>query len=402
MTRARTPLLAGLVTAAVLLVSAAAVDGFRLEAEGTDIPLYTRYAGSVLDGRIPYRDFFFEYPPGALAAIVAPGIGSPSVHAFATRFAVTMLVALGLTALACAGVLATIRGSRDQLVRTLGLVALCPLLLGPIALKRFDSLPALLTVVALFLLVRRSFVWSAFVLGVATAVKIYPVLLLPLVVAAALGRSRRAALGAGLSFAAGCAVLVLPFLVVSPGGIESSIRWQLDRHLQFESTFASIALLGHTVAGVSVGLFGEAASYALGGTRGTLLGLLTTGAFLAGLLLVWWRAPRLARSGDGVVLGFAATIAVVVAFARVLSPQYLLWLVPLVPLVRGGVGRLATALLAAALILTNIWFPDRYGDVISSLDGDSIVLLFARNALLVALAAVLVVEAWRVPAGLPE
>ena len=70
MTRARTPLLAGLVTAAVLLASSAAVDGFRLEAEGSDISLYTRYAALVLDGRVPYRDFFFEYPPGALAAIV--------------------------------------------------------------------------------------------------------------------------------------------------------------------------------------------------------------------------------------------------------------------------------------------------------------------------------------------
>ena len=220
--------------------------------------------------------------------------------------------------------------------------------------------------------------------------------------AAALGRSRRAALDAVSSFAAGCAVLVLPFLVLSPGGIESSIRWQLDRHLQFESTFASIALLAHTVAGVSVGMFGEAGSYALGGSRGALLGLLTTAALLAGLLLVWWRTPRLARSSDGAVLGFAATIAVVVAFARVLSPQYVLWLVPLVPLVRGKPGRVATMLLAAACILTNIWFPDRYGEVVSSLDGGSIVLLFARNALLVALAAVLVAEAWRVPPGVTE
>jgi len=398
----RVKLLVGLATATALLGSAVLAHGLRLASEGTDLEILARYARAALDGEIPYRDFFFEYPPGALVAIVGPGLGSPTVHAYATRFAVGMLIVLGLTVLTCAGVLAACRGTRDQLLRTLGLVALSPLLLGPIALKRFDALPALLTVVALLLVVRRSFVPSAFVLGIATAVKLYPLVLLPPVVVAALGRSRRAAVEATVSFVAGCAVLVLPFLVVSPGGVEESVRSQLDRHLQFESSLASVALLGNAVAGVSVGLVSEAHSYALGGSRGTLLGVLTTVALLAGLALVWWRLPRLVLTGDGLVLAFAASIAVVVAFARILSPQYLLWLVPLVPLVRGSVGRLATGLLAGACVLTNIWFPGPYGEVVSSLDRGSILLLSGRNILLVALAAVLVASAWRRPRGEAE
>ena len=49
-----------------------------------------------------------------------------------------------------------------------------------------------------------------------------------------------------------------------------------------------------------------------------------------------------------------------VALGKVLSPQFLIWLVPLVPLVRGRRGLAAAAMLGAAMLLTQAWFPDRY------------------------------------------
>ena len=35
-----------------------------------DVHLYGAFAHSVFDGRVPYRDFFMEYPPGALVAFL--------------------------------------------------------------------------------------------------------------------------------------------------------------------------------------------------------------------------------------------------------------------------------------------------------------------------------------------
>ena len=74
-------------------------------------------------------------------------------------------------------------------------------------------------------------------------------------------------------------------------------------------------------------------------------------------------------------------------FGKVLSPQYLIWLVPLVALVGGRRGIAAVALLAAALLATQAWFPERYWEYVYEFDRAWVVL--TRNLLLVALLAVL-------------
>jgi hypothetical protein len=82
----------------------------------------------------------------------------------------------------------------------------------------------------------------------------------------------------------------------------------------------------------------------------------------------------------------AAAVSASVALGKVLSPQFLVWLIPLVPLVAGRRGLVAAALLASALALTQLWFPSRYGDVVALEQVGWVVL--ARNLTLVALLAV--------------
>jgi hypothetical protein len=78
----------------------------------------------------------------------------------------------------------------------------------------------------------------------------------------------------------------------------------------------------------------------------------------------------------------------------VLSPQFLIWLVPLVALVRGRRGLAAMLLLAAALIDTQYWFAGaRYTLYIN--DFRFAWAVVCRNLLLVALLATLGVPAIR-------
>jgi hypothetical protein len=73
----------------------------------------------------------------------------------------------------------------------------------------------------------------------------------------------------------------------------------------------------------------------------------------------------------------------------VLSPQFLIWLIPLVPLVRGRRGLAASGVLLVALVLTQLWFPYRYWRLALQQDAISSWLVLARDLVLVLLVVVL-------------
>jgi hypothetical protein len=84
-----------------------------------------------------------------------------------------------------------------------------------------------------------------------------------------------------------------------------------------------------------------------------------------------------------------ALVATVVALGSVLSPQFLVWLLPLVVLVGGRRGAVATLLFVGASLLTQVWFRWIYTSYARDLDAGTATVLLARNLLLLAIAVVL-------------
>src|SRR5581483_594735 len=78
----------------------------------------------------------------------------------------------------------------------------------------------------------------------------------------------------------------------------------------------------------------------------------------------------------------AASVATFVAFGKVFSPQYVIWLIPFVPLVRS---RLASLLLVVVLVATQLYFPAHYSGLLD-LRPWVTWLLLARNLVVVVLA----------------
>ena len=108
---------------------------------------------------------------------------------------------------------------------------------------------------------------------------------------------------------------------------------------------------------------------------------------VAVLIWIWLRRPD---SREELVRWSAAALVAFVALGKVLSPQFLIWLVPVVPLVAGRRGLHASVLTAAALVLTQLWFPSRYWDLARELDPVPSTLVLARDLVLVAALVVLV------------
>jgi hypothetical protein len=375
----------------VLLGATAALPNVRFGdgANRGDTVLYHDYGEKLLHGSIPYRDFFDEYPPGALPAFVAPAVGSD--YTLWSKSLQLLLAAVCIVLVAVAIVLAGGRGLAPFRASAIGLT---PVLLGQVTFTRFDFWPAALTVASIAVLLVGRYRWAFGVLALAVAAKEYPVVLLPLFVlfvASRRGR-RETAICTGV-FAAVLAAVVLPFAALGPGGVAYSLYIQFRRPLQIETLGGSILLAAHRLGGYAPHVVSTYGSQNLTGTAASALAALTTVLEVAALFAVWILYARGRRSEQAFLAACVASIVAFAAFGKVLSPQYMIWLVPLVPLLAGRAWRIGGVLFALALGLTQVWSQSRYHEVVA---GQQIVwAVLARDLVLVGLFAVALAAVYR-------
>jgi hypothetical protein len=366
--------------------------GFYRHKQVLDTPIYQRYGNAIARGEVPYRDFAVEYPPGALVAFALPGLAEPGSDQNVTRgfrrtFETLMWICGAVALIAMAVVLRVCRASAPHVWGALAFAAVAPLALGSVMLSRFDLWPAALVAVTVAALAAGRWRVGSLVLGAAVATKLYPAVLVPLAVATAWRREgRRAGLTALALSVAAAAVIFLPFFVLAPGGVWDSVTGQLRRPLQLESLASAVLLVSHHVFGTGVTVETSHGSQNLAGSGPDALAAVLTALQLATLVWIWW---AYARGRLGLVRAAAAALVAFVAFGKVFSPQFMIWLIAIVPLVGGRRGLRAGVLLAAALVLTQLWFPFRYWDLAQHLDATVSWLVLARDLALVALVVVL-------------
>lgn len=361
---------------------------YRSAGEIVDTPLYEQYGDRVAAGQVPYRDFRLEYPPGALLPILAPETTARPrwFGEYGHAFEKWMAGAGVLMTLLAAAALAALRTGLPRFTGALVLVAVSPLLLGNLMLSRFDLWPAALTVGALAALVAGRDRLGALVLGAAIATKLYPAVLVPLALAWVWRRRGRRSAVWWLALVVGvCAAAYLPFVALSPAGVGHSLAVQLDRPLQIESLGSALLLVLHHLAGIGVSIQTSYGSQNVVATGATTVAVVTSVAQVLALCGIWLAFARGPANAERLVAAAAAAVVVFVGLGKVLSPQFMVWLIPLVPLVRS---RFASLLLAAALVLTEVEFPAHYW-ALSGLQPGIAWIVLARDLVLVALAVVL-------------
>lgn len=352
-----------------------------------DTPVYEGYGDRMLAGELPYRDFDVEYPPAALPVFLLPSLAA--AEDYEPVFEALMLVCGAAGIAFAAFALAALGASPPRLFGAVLLAAGAPLLLGTVVLTRYDLWPALLVAASLAALLGDRARLGLGVLGLAVAAKIYPLVLLPLALVY-VGRRKGAheAAAALIGFLAVLLVAFLPFLVVAPDGVLESFQKQTGRPLQIESLGGGFLLAGQQLGLYEASLVSTHGSQNLDGPGPDAIATVQTIAQAMAVAVVWLVFARGRVDGERLVAASAAAVLAFVAFGKVLSPQYLIWLILLVPLVGGRGGLLAAGLLAAALVLTQLWFPTRYWDVVALEPVGWLVLL--RDLTVVALFPVLV------------
>ena len=388
----RLPLAVGLVALAMFGAAWAVLHhGFYRRGQIVDTPVYQRYGDAMTDGKVPYLDFSVEYPPAALPVFVLPAIGDGhNPDTFRRNFERLMVLCGLLAIVGMAIALSALRAEPERLVAALGFAALAPLALGSVILTRYDLWPTALLVLGLAAVLANRKRTGLGVLGVAAAAKIFPVVVVPPALTYVWRRyGRREALVCAAIFVGVVAVIFLPFVRLSPGGVWDSLHRQADRPLQIESLGSSFLLVAHQLGFWTVHLNLSHGSQNQGGSLADTLAAIQSVVQLVVVAALWIAFARGPATPDRLVRYSAACVAAFIAFGKVLSPQFLIWLLPLVPLVRGRRGLAASAVLAVALVLTQLWFPYRYWRLALHQDAIATWLVFARNLVLVALVVVL-------------
>ena len=371
--------------AAVLALAFAATFALRpwSDERVSDLFVYRTEAAATLDGGLPYRDVFFEYPPLAAPVVAVPGVIGTDGQSYRLAFAGLALLLLAAAVVLAGGLAARTGGEPGPAMLV---AAAAPLLTGAMVRTHFDLAPVALTLGALLLLcVGRPRTGMA-VLGLAVMTKGFPLVVAPVALAWLTSRGeRRVALESGAALVGVIALVGAAALAISAGGSLHALRYQLERPVQVESVPATAV---NGLAHLGLGEVRPVASHRSDGLEHPAAGALSIASGLVMAAAIGLLTAAAARRSDPrrLVLTSLAAVTAFATLGRVLSPQYMIWLVPLAALaVAWGMRALAAATLGA-IAITLAWFPGHYFDLVARAPLP-LVEVAVRNALLLCVLA---------------
>ncbi len=352
-----------------------------------DLAYYAASLGS-LDALGPGRALV-EYPLPGVVVVAVPWLLAEVFASAEAYDEVVLVLSLGADA-AFTVLLAAHARTSGRTPVTVWLLAVP--LLGATTYARFDLVPGLLAGAGLLLAARRPGV-AAVSLALATGLKLWPALVLPAL--AVPQWSRRVVVV--VVAAVGAVLATATVAVAGWDRLVSPLTWQAERGLQLESVAATPAVLVWAFAPGqhAVGFTEHNAFEVAGPGVGELLLVAQVLTLMAvvGLLVLWGAALRRGdRVGPATVAWMSlAAVGAFMVTSKVLSPQYLLWLLPLAAAATAVSPQRSLRAWAGVLLvatgLTQVVFPELYGHL--TRDGELtravVVVLAVRNALLVAL-----------------
>ncbi len=294
----------------------------------------------------------WQYPPGAALLMVLPRIGGGD---FLDHFVATMLVVdlIGLVLLATLG-------RREGSDAGVWVWLLAMPMLRALPVLRFDLVPAVLAIGALVVIHRRP-TWFGALAGLGAMVKAWPIALL-------FGEWDRGKLLRACAGAAAAIALVFAISAIAFDGDQLNfLKEQNGRGLQVEAVASLPWHLNQYVTGEEPHTALRYRAWEIeSGTADTIADLLKW-LSLAALIGagVWWRArARGIRRGredlaePAVSRDFVFTVVLLlVVTSRVLSPQYMIWMLALAAVVltakASALKRPAWTVIVAALVTTS-------------------------------------------------
>jgi hypothetical protein len=357
----------------------------RFASHQSDLALYHRTAVHLLEGKVPFRDFKLEYPFFALIPIVIPQImngltgGGFAGYSF---WLVLQNLLLGLSI----GILIykTVGLNKKVAVYKYAVILLFSL---PIFLYRFDPFPAFLTIFTIYSVLLKPFSSGASLM-VSIGAKLYTIIFLPVIgLFYLINRRYKSAVLSLLGALLVALIAIIFFFMMEENGFQDFLTYHQTRGIHLESFAGGLLLLLYQFGIGSVEVkhsFG--AMHLVTPWTDNLLFLVkiitplcfaTLLAFIGGA----FREQKLRERKVPVlslVHAFTAQLLLFLLLNKVLSPQYMVWLLPVIPFCNSRIFLIFTA----ALMLTVFIFPGEYHYLIAR-HISMVLVLNLRNFLLI-------------------
>ena len=378
----------------VAIIFFAIVQTFNLPSEVSG--LYFGYAEKMASLQMPYSDFPAEYPPLAMLLIFIPRLFSFSPFTYEIAFGVMVYIAL-LAGLICTYKLADMYSDKPRRYTNLYII-LC-ICFFEFIIDRYDIFPTMMCLFALYFFKtnRMNLAWVMIAIG--TMTKLFPALLAPifLIYLCMNGKKKDALKGVGICVTIGIASM-LPFLISDPETMLMFLTYHMDRGMQTESLVSSFLMLFDKMGLVEIGYhfnYGSDHIYgpipdAIAGVMIYIMAMLIAATYVAYGMIVNKIEEK--NTFLGIALASFAVIMLFILVNKVLSAQYIIWMIPFVVIICAIMDPIwekrTEILFACALALTQLSFAINIGgraDPTAPYPTIGILILVIRNIMLVIL-----------------
>ena len=359
-----------------------------------DIDIYYKYGNLVVSGAMPYQKFNLEYPPVALIFFILPSL---IVNFFRADLPQGFLILFELQYFFLTLFFLIIMWKWLQKLqltpkfnRQMWIVTISTLILSCYIFGRFDIGPTLLVTLSFYLIFSNRPTLGGAVLGLGTIAKLYPALFLPLLIMY-YWRNKQAkqfTLRLCIGFGIACVVTTLPFIIFGLSGLLSFLQFHSERGLEIESLYSSLIWVSSKLFGlpeistnIDHGALNLVSTWSLG------LAHVSTYIVVGGVLVFyaysWWASGSRRRKKLDFEWLLQAAFIITVWFIisnKVLSPQYMIWLLPFVAFLKFN----KIWLLGIVLILSTTAYPFM-SKAFQDLEGLPMNITLARNIFLLVL-----------------
>jgi hypothetical protein len=350
--------------------------------------IYFNYSSRMLNGEFPYRDYSMEYPPLALLAFCFPFLISKNLtlqeytNLFLFENVLLSLLVSGLTI----RISSYVSSKKQAQIRTAAVSMLASILCAPLFAWRYDLFPAALTLLSLYLLLASRPGLSGFCIGIGAATKVYPFVVIPVMMLYLWINKEKQSLTKFILGGISSSLTLIPFFIFAPKWVAQFLAYHQQRGLQLESLLAGIILIGHLLGQTPVKVVSNFGAFHLVSQQADAaldwIPYLLILIFAIGIVFCFLNFKQSYKFNKtiparNIIVYFLVTILTFILTNKVFSPQYIVWILPFIPLVRFRYA----SLMVVIMMLSMMIFPLGY-ELLRDIQVSGVLLLNLRNSLL--------------------